>query len=135
MHSDIDESYTDLKPVQRPRPPVYLGGYAPAAISRAARRADGWLPTAVVPGFDPARIAAAAAQIRAEAAAAGRPEPGLILRVNPAAQATVADIAATIATAADALGVEHAYVELMYLADDVDAAIELAARILDAART
>lgn len=133
-HFDIDQAHADLKPVQQPGPPVYLGGYSPAALDRAARRADGWLPTAVVPGFDPARIAAGAARVREGAAAAGRPEPGLILRVNPAARATVADIAATIATAADAFGVGHAYVDLMYLADGTDAAIGLAGQILDAVR-
>jgi probable F420-dependent oxidoreductase len=131
-HFELDQVHAGLKPVQRPHPPLYLGGYSPAALRRAGRRADGWLPTAVVPGFDPSRIAVAAAQVRAEAAAAGRPAPGLILRVNPQRQATVADIAGTIAVAADALAVEHAYVELMYLADDTDGAIRLAAQILDA---
>ena len=30
------------RPVQRPHPPVVLGGHAPAAIRRAARSGDGW---------------------------------------------------------------------------------------------
>jgi probable F420-dependent oxidoreductase len=30
------------RPVQRPHPPVVLGGHAPAALRRAARTADGW---------------------------------------------------------------------------------------------
>jgi alkanesulfonate monooxygenase SsuD/methylene tetrahydromethanopterin reductase-like flavin-dependent oxidoreductase (luciferase family) len=30
------------RPVQRPHPPVVLGGHAPAALRRAARSADGW---------------------------------------------------------------------------------------------
>jgi probable F420-dependent oxidoreductase len=41
----VPESFFDLKPVQRPRPPVYMPAYTPAAMSRVARLADGWLPT------------------------------------------------------------------------------------------
>ena len=30
------------KPVQRPHPPIVIGGTAPAALARAAREGDGW---------------------------------------------------------------------------------------------
>lgn len=32
------------RPVQRPRPPIWVGGSTPAALKRAAERGDGWLP-------------------------------------------------------------------------------------------
>lgn len=32
------------RPVQHPRPPIWVSGSSPAAIKRAARLADGWLP-------------------------------------------------------------------------------------------
>ncbi|MEV6007523.1 TIGR03619 family F420-dependent LLM class oxidoreductase [Streptomyces sp. NPDC051976] len=32
------------RPVQRPRPPLWVGGSSPAAVRRAAVRGDGWLP-------------------------------------------------------------------------------------------
>lgn len=32
------------RPVQRPRPPIWVGGSSEAALRRAAERGDGWLP-------------------------------------------------------------------------------------------
>ncbi|WP_052864905.1 LLM class F420-dependent oxidoreductase [Streptomyces niger] len=32
------------RPVQTPRPPLWVGGSSPAAVRRAAERGDGWLP-------------------------------------------------------------------------------------------
>lgn len=32
------------RPVQTPRPPIWVGGSSPAAVRRAAERGDGWLP-------------------------------------------------------------------------------------------
>ncbi len=43
----IPRSIIGLKPVQRPRPPIYLAAYTPPAIHRAARLADGWLPMGI----------------------------------------------------------------------------------------
>ena len=46
----IPESWVDLKPVQRPRPPVYLGAFTPAGLKRVGARADGWMAGVQVPG-------------------------------------------------------------------------------------
>jgi probable F420-dependent oxidoreductase len=35
------------RPVQRPRPPIWVGGSTNAALRRAAERGDGWLPQGV----------------------------------------------------------------------------------------
>lgn len=35
------------RPVQSPRPPIWVGGSTTAALKRAARRGDGWLPQGV----------------------------------------------------------------------------------------
>jgi probable F420-dependent oxidoreductase len=35
------------RPVQQPRPPIWVGGSTPPALRRAAERGDGWLPQTV----------------------------------------------------------------------------------------
>ena len=39
----VPASRIEPKPVQRPRPPIYLGGFSQAALERVGRRADGWV--------------------------------------------------------------------------------------------
>jgi probable F420-dependent oxidoreductase len=46
----LPKSYIDLKPVQKPRPPIYMAAYTPSALSRVARLADGWNPSGVPVG-------------------------------------------------------------------------------------
>lgn len=50
---DFDPIFQWPKPVQRPHPPIYVGGESPAALARLAAHGDGWLPRA---GTDPAEI-------------------------------------------------------------------------------
>lgn len=64
----VPESRIDLKPVQRPYPPIYLAAYAPAALRRAALYADGWLPAGLP--FDD--LAAWTTILRQQAADTGR---------------------------------------------------------------
>jgi probable F420-dependent oxidoreductase len=40
----FDDAGQTPRPVQKPRPPIWVGGSSPAAIRRAATRGDGWLP-------------------------------------------------------------------------------------------
>jgi probable F420-dependent oxidoreductase len=42
-HYTVPRSHVAPMPVQQPRPPVLLGGSAPAALRRAGSRGDGWI--------------------------------------------------------------------------------------------
>ena len=58
----------DPKPVQRPGPPIWVGGRSDAALARAGRQGDGWVSYVV----QAERFAQSLDKIRAAAHAAGR---------------------------------------------------------------
>jgi alkanesulfonate monooxygenase SsuD/methylene tetrahydromethanopterin reductase-like flavin-dependent oxidoreductase (luciferase family) len=58
----------DPKPVQRPGPPIWIGGRSDAALARAGRQGDGWISYVV----QPERYAQSLEKIRRAAAEAGR---------------------------------------------------------------
>jgi probable F420-dependent oxidoreductase len=51
------ESGIGPRPVQQPRPPIWVGGSSPAALRRAATKSDGWLPQGTRRADMPAQIA------------------------------------------------------------------------------
>lgn len=62
------------QPVQRPHPPIWVGGHSKPALRRAARYGDGWHPvgaTAAVP-LPPAELRAKLAELRRLTEAEGR---------------------------------------------------------------
>jgi len=63
------------RPVQKPHPPLWIGGESPAALRRAARVGDAWYPIGVNPEFpldSIERYRAAVARLREEAERIGR---------------------------------------------------------------
>ncbi|HEU4368386.1 MAG TPA: LLM class flavin-dependent oxidoreductase [Methylomirabilota bacterium] len=67
--TQFDGVSIDPKPVQRPGPPIWIGGRSDAALARAGRQGDGWMSYVV----QPERYAQSVAKIRAAAGPAGRP--------------------------------------------------------------
>lgn len=90
--ADVD---FDPKPVQKPHPPIWVGGESAPAMRRAARFADAWYPGSANPRFrinTPQIYAQKSAQLEEMAGAAGR-DPASIERayfvmqpVSPEAQ-------------------------------------------------
>lgn len=134
----VPSTRVDLKPSRSPRPPLHLAGFAPAAMKRVARRADGWLPVHVpeTGAFDPAAINDPLTQIRALAQDFGRDPStvGAILRIYPMSTESLDSIIDTIAAAERDTAVDHVFVEMMNLAHTVDQSLETAEQILHAAR-
>ena len=58
----------DPKPVQKPGPPIWIGGRSDAALARAGRQGDGWVSYVV----QPERYAQSLDKIRSAAQAVGR---------------------------------------------------------------
>ena len=67
-HFQLEGAMLNPLPTQRPHPPVWVSGRREAAMRRAARLGDGWLPYF----YDPPRYRDSVAQIRQFAADAGR---------------------------------------------------------------
>jgi probable F420-dependent oxidoreductase len=64
----------DPKPVQRPGPPIWIGGRSDAALARAGRQGDGWISYVVQPD----RYAQSLVKIRRAAEGAGRSLEGFV---------------------------------------------------------
>lgn len=77
---EIPKSFIGPKPVRKPHPPIYMAAFAPAALNRIARLADGWNPVGI-PADGMAQMFAA---IKTMAADAGRDPESLqmIVRAN-----------------------------------------------------
>jgi probable F420-dependent oxidoreductase len=73
-HYTVPAGYFAPVPVQRPGPPVLLGGMAPRALQRVGRLADGWVTSSRT---DLTRIGDSIAVVRQAAEQAGR-DPGQI---------------------------------------------------------
>jgi len=87
----VDGAYSrvDLKPVQRPHPPLYFAAYAPASMQRIVRFGAGWNPAGIPINALPAMFAG----LTAMAAEAGRDPSSIemVVRANVALSHTPLD--------------------------------------------
>jgi probable F420-dependent oxidoreductase len=129
----VPRHHSNLKPVQRPRPPIYLGSFSETGLQRVGRRGDGWLPVLMPGRPDLDGLRGQRAIVEKAAIEAGRDPKTIdaIVRVNlakgDAPQAVVDDIKRV----ADELGFEHFFIEQMYVDGTVDQAITSAKEFLD----
>jgi probable F420-dependent oxidoreductase len=123
------------RPVQQPRPPVWVGGSAPPSLRRAAEKGDGWLPQGTPRAQMPEQIAT----IRALREKAGIDEPielGVVTEMLYVGDPTWDVGERTISGAADhiaeqlrafgAMGVSH--LQVRFRSRDVNEATDQIAR-------
>ena len=75
QHVAFDNLTFEPKPVQKPHPPIWIGGESGPALRRTARMGDGWYPIGTNPAFpldSIARFKAAVAKLRGMTEKAGR---------------------------------------------------------------
>ncbi|MEV4455807.1 TIGR03619 family F420-dependent LLM class oxidoreductase [Microbispora sp. NPDC004025] len=139
----VPPSHIDLKPRQRPRPPILLAGYTPGALERVGRRADGWLSAAMPMPYLTGLWDMA---LRA-ASGAGRDPSALrmVVRVNPAITdspapadqvphaGTVRQVADYLLTLAEA-GAHEAFVDLQTTSSSRDRFLDVAHELVTMVR-
>jgi probable F420-dependent oxidoreductase len=129
----VPRHHSHLKPVQRPRPPLYFASFSEASLQRAGRRGDGWLPI-LQPGqvdIDTLRAQQTIVHKAAEEAGRDPDEIGALIRVNVAKGDAPRAVVEEMRRVADALGCEHFFIEQMYTDETVDQAIASAIGYLE----
>ncbi len=76
---DFNESFMNPKPVQKPHPPIYMGGDGPTTFDRVIEFCDGWFP--IARGGVPADLGDKITDLRRRAEAAGRDPEALTVSI------------------------------------------------------
>ena len=82
QYNSFDSLKFEPKPVQKPHPPLWIGGESPAAKRRAVALGDGWFPIGANPAFPlntADRFAAGLSELRQRAAESDRDPDSLAL--------------------------------------------------------
>jgi len=111
------------QPVQKPRPPILVGGMTKGALQRVAKRGDGWVAMAKSPEDLQAPLEA----LRELTVKAGRKPEELQLNMLPLATPSLDQVIADAPRYAD-LGVDHLYLSFRAWTADFSQLMEMMAR-------
>ncbi len=85
-HVDFDRIWSWPKPVQRPHPPIVVGGKGGRVLDRVIAYGDEWMPNRI---GSPGELAGRVERLRHMAADTGRPAPKVGLYAGPAKPADI----------------------------------------------
>lgn len=122
-HFQIENIKFVPQPLQKPRPPILVGGMTKGALRRIARLADGWVAMAK----GPEDVKAPLDTLRDLATKAGRRPEDLHISVLPLAAPTLDQVITDVPQYA-ALGVHHVYLSFRAWAGEFSQLMELMAR-------
>jgi probable F420-dependent oxidoreductase len=136
------------RPVQQPRPPIWIGGNTPAALRRAAAKGDGWIPQGTFRDQFPTQVATVREHRKKlrgdEPIEIAANTPWLYLGTPPfempagsvtgSAEAIAASLRELAAMGADMCGVRFRSRSCDELCDQIDAFGREVAPLLDGAR-
>jgi probable F420-dependent oxidoreductase len=128
----IPESWVSLKPVQQPRPPIYLGAFTEAGLKRVGERADGWSAVVNVPGGVNLDMLTWQRQKIDDAARAAGRDPSAIhtyVRINVAEGTPVERVADAVQMLAGN-GYPDMFADLLYVATTTDSHLQWVERLL-----
>lgn len=111
------------RPIQKPRPPILIGGMTPGALQRTARRGDGWIAM----GKGPDDIKAPFDTLRELTVKAGRKPEELQINMLPLATPSLDQVIKDLPRYQD-LGVQHVYLSFRAWTADFSQLMELMTR-------
>ena len=116
------------QPVQKPRPPILVGGMTKGALQRVVRRADGWIAL----GKSPADLSQPLEILREMAAKAGRKPDELHICMLPISTPSLEQVIDDLPRYTE-MGVQHLYLSMRAWTAQFSRFMELMARVADAA--
>jgi len=122
-HFRFDNIKALPQPVQKPRPPILVGGMTKGALQRTARRGDGWIAM----GKSPDDIKAPFDTLRELTIKAGRKPEDLQINMLPLAAPSLDQVVGDLPRYQD-LGIQHVYLSLRAWTADFSQLMELMAR-------
>jgi probable F420-dependent oxidoreductase len=122
-HFQFDNIKFVPQPVQKPRPPILVGGMTQGALQRVAKRGDGWIAM----GKSPDDIKAPLNTLRELTAKAGRKPEELQINMLPLAAPSLDQVIADVPRYQE-LGVHHLYLSFRAWTAEFSQLMEMMAR-------